>query len=206
MQKTEIVCGLPWLQSKPERAIFVELGFACVYAVGPVAGRPLRISWGRQLKDTLAELQPGCWKPLQVHDVVWTAGDMLAVRLLNEATALLDKAKRRLTGDWYDVTPRVRTANPALRHRQERRSDVHPCRYARQGEGSPQVADRCRSQERLNRSRHFDSVVKRGPAVDPHRDAGHDVESDDEIANVAKPAAATHPFLCVFLDADRAGR
>jgi hypothetical protein len=105
MQKPEIVAGLPWLHSKPERAIFLELGFACVYAVGPIGGRPLRISWAKQLKEKLAELQPGCWKQLQVHEAVWTAGDMLAVRLLNEATALLDKAKRRLTGDWFDVTP-----------------------------------------------------------------------------------------------------
>ncbi|TYO65461.1 hypothetical protein FXV83_16125 [Bradyrhizobium hipponense] len=105
MQKTEIAYGLPWLQSKPERAIFLELGFACVYAVGPTGGRPLRISWAKQLRDKLVDLQPGCWKELQVHDVRWTAGDMLAIRLLNEATALLDKAKRRLTGDWFDVTP-----------------------------------------------------------------------------------------------------
>ncbi|WP_439357906.1 hypothetical protein [Bradyrhizobium sp. DASA03007] len=105
MQKTEIVFGLPWLQEKRERAIFKELSFACVYVVGPSGGRPLRISWAKQLKDKLAELQPGYWRPLSVHDVLWTAGDMLAVRVLNEATATLDKAKRRLTGDWFDVTP-----------------------------------------------------------------------------------------------------
>jgi hypothetical protein len=113
MQKTEIICGLPWLHSKPERAIFLELGYACVYAVGPIGGRPLRISWARQLKDKLAELQPGSWKQLQVHEVVWTAGDMLAVRLLNEVAGVLDKAKRRLLGDWYDVTPEL--AQQALR-------------------------------------------------------------------------------------------
>lgn len=102
--QTEIVNGLPWLHSKPERAIFKELGFACVYAVGPSGGRPLRIGWAKQLKDKLAELQPGCWKALSVHDVMWTAGDLLAVRLLGEATSMLDGAKRRLTGDWFDVT------------------------------------------------------------------------------------------------------
>jgi hypothetical protein len=104
MQRTEIVCGLPWLQAKPELAIFKELSFACVYAVGPSGGRPVRIGWAKQLKDKLAELQPGCWKALSVHDVMWTVGDMLAVRLLGETTALLDGAKRRLTGDWFDVT------------------------------------------------------------------------------------------------------
>jgi len=95
------VCNLPWLHSKPERAIFSELGFACVYAVGPIGGRPLRIGWARQMK----ELQLGCWKDLQIHDIIWTAGDMLAIRLFNEAVAVLDKAKRRLASDWFDVTP-----------------------------------------------------------------------------------------------------
>lgn len=123
MQKTEIIVGLPWLHSKPERAIFLELGYACVYAVGPIGGRPLRISWARQLKEKLAELQPGCWKELQVHDVVWTPGDITAVRLLGEATALLDKAKRRLTGDWYDVTPEY--AQQVLRFATDRSGVPH---------------------------------------------------------------------------------
>jgi hypothetical protein len=30
---------------------------------------------------------------------------MLAIRLFNEVSGLFDKAKRRLTGDWFDVTP-----------------------------------------------------------------------------------------------------
>lgn len=107
MQRTEIFYGLPWLQAKPELKIFKELGFACVYAVGPTGGRPLRISWAKQLKEKLAELQPGYWKQLQVHDVLWTAGDMFAVRLLGEVTGLLDGAKRRLTGDWFDITPEL---------------------------------------------------------------------------------------------------
>jgi hypothetical protein len=105
MQKTEIVLGLPWLSSKPERAIFDELQFACVYAVGPSGGRPLRIGWARQLKDRMQAIQLGNWNELQIHHIAWTAGDMLAIRIFNDVTAVLDKAKRRLTGDWFDVTP-----------------------------------------------------------------------------------------------------
>jgi hypothetical protein len=63
--------------------------------------------------EKLKELQPGYWKEIQVHDVLWTAGDMLAIRLLNEVTDIFDKAKRRLLGDWYDVTPEL--ASQALR-------------------------------------------------------------------------------------------
>jgi hypothetical protein len=113
MQKNEIVNGFPWLQSKPERSIFKELGFACVYAVGPIGGRPLKISWSRQFKEKLLELQGGNWKELQVHDVVWMNGDILAMRLLSEVVSFFDKAKRRLLGDWYDVTPEL--ASQALR-------------------------------------------------------------------------------------------
>jgi hypothetical protein len=105
MQKTEIVCGLPWLSSKPERAIFDELQFACIYAVGPSGGRPLRIGWARQLKDRMQSLQLGNPKELLLHECVWTAGDMLAIRVFNDVAATFDKAKRRLMSDWFDVMP-----------------------------------------------------------------------------------------------------
>ncbi len=102
MQSTDFVCGVPWLTSKPERAIFSEQQFACVYAVGPLGGRPLRIGWARQLKDRMQELQLGSWKQLSIHHLVWTIGDMLAIRLLNDVTKMVDK--RRLHGDWFDIT------------------------------------------------------------------------------------------------------
>jgi len=105
MQKAENLSGLPWLESKPERAIFDELQFACVYAVGPSGGRPLKIGWSKKLPDRVKQIQVGNWNALQVHDVVWTAGDMLAIRVFNEAVGLFDKARRRLTGDWFDLTP-----------------------------------------------------------------------------------------------------
>ena len=105
----ENVCGLPWLSTKPERAIFSNFQFACVYVLGPTGGRPLRIGWARQLKDRMSELQLGCWKQLQIHDITWTQGDMLAIRILNEVHGVLDKAKRRLTGDWFDLTPEYAT-------------------------------------------------------------------------------------------------
>ncbi|ARQ95435.1 hypothetical protein [Bradyrhizobium phage BDU-MI-1] len=51
------------------------------------------------------ELQLGCWKDLQIHDIVWTVGDMLAIRITNDVHSVLDKANRRLAGDWFDITP-----------------------------------------------------------------------------------------------------
>ncbi|GAA0005269.1 hypothetical protein [Bradyrhizobium diazoefficiens] len=105
MQKTELVYGLPWLQTKPERAIFDELQFACVYAAGPLGGRPLRLGASTNLKKRIECLQPGSWEPLKIHHAIWTTNEAFAVRIFNDSAALFDKAKRRLVGDWFDVTP-----------------------------------------------------------------------------------------------------
>ena len=105
MQKTEFVYGLPWLSTKPERAIFDELQYACIYAAGPLGGRPLRIGASTNLKKRIECLQPGSWKELKVHHAIWTTNEMFATRIFSETADLLDKSKRRLTGDWFDVTP-----------------------------------------------------------------------------------------------------
>src|SRR3954452_22435266 len=109
MQKPKMLFGLPWLSTKPERAIFDELKFACVYAVGPVGGRPLRIGSSTNLKNRIVCLQPGSWKELTVHHVIWTTNDMFAKRIYADTAALLDKSNRRMTGDWFDVTPEFAT-------------------------------------------------------------------------------------------------
>jgi hypothetical protein len=105
MAKSEFVCGLPWISSKAEQAILDEQRYACVYAVGPSGGRPLRVGWSKKLPFRMKELQAGYWKELQLHHIAWTVGDMLAIRVFNEVAAMFDKASRRLTGDWFDVTP-----------------------------------------------------------------------------------------------------
>ncbi|WP_316207476.1 hypothetical protein [Bradyrhizobium sp. SZCCHNR3118] len=106
MQKTEMLFGLPWLSTKPERAIFDELQFACVYAAGPSGGRPLRLGYasGSGLRETLRTLQKGSWKELQIHHIAWTRGDLVASRIADEAAAMLDRGGRRLVGSWFDVT------------------------------------------------------------------------------------------------------
>lgn len=47
----------------------------------------------------------GYWKNLQIHEITWTAGEPFAVRIFSEVTSILDKSNRRLTGDWFDITP-----------------------------------------------------------------------------------------------------
>lgn len=109
MQKSDLVYGLPWPSSKPERAILAELKYACVYAAGPVGGRPLRIGASTNLLKRIECLQPGSWKELIVHHVIWTTNDVFASRIFADVAALLDKSNRRLTGDWFDVTPELAT-------------------------------------------------------------------------------------------------
>lgn len=113
MQKPDSVYGLPWPSSKPERAIFAELKYACVYAAGPAGGRPLRIGASTNLLKRIECLQPGSWKELMVHHVIWTENDVLASRIAADTAALLDKSNRRMTGDWFDVTPEL--ASQAIR-------------------------------------------------------------------------------------------
>jgi hypothetical protein len=104
---TETVSGVPWLSSRAERAIFDEIKYACVYAVGPSGGRPLRLGWSRYPLERVRQLQQGNWKELTLHDLTWTAGDIVATRLLGDTERILDLAKRRIHGDWFDVTPEL---------------------------------------------------------------------------------------------------
>ncbi|SHH04551.1 hypothetical protein [Bradyrhizobium erythrophlei] len=100
-----MVCGLPWLSSKPEKTIFAELQFDAVYAVGPSGGRPLRLACSHEPFRRIKVIQLGYWNELQLHHIVWTAGELFANRIFSEVAGFFDKAKRRLTGDWFDVTP-----------------------------------------------------------------------------------------------------
>jgi hypothetical protein len=104
MGKSEIVSGLPWFSTKPEREIFSKLGFCSVYAAGPNGGRPLRIGVSANLQSSLKTMQLGCWKELQVHHIIWVDGELLANRIASDVCDVFDKGNRRLVGSWFDVT------------------------------------------------------------------------------------------------------
>jgi hypothetical protein len=100
---TENFNGIPWFTSKPECAIFNELQYACVYAAGPETGRPLRLGASRNIKNRMTHLQNGCWLPLKIHEIWWVVGEPIANRLRDACAEVMDKAKRRLIGEWFDV-------------------------------------------------------------------------------------------------------
>lgn len=102
--KKNTIMGLPWF-SKVEQDIFKRMEYACVYAVGPVSGGPIKVTWGVHLPEKLAELQAGCWQELTYHDIAWVLDSGFAVRLKNGIIDFLGKAGiERLQGDWFDMT------------------------------------------------------------------------------------------------------
>ncbi|WP_298962322.1 hypothetical protein [uncultured Methylobacterium sp.] len=106
-QTHDLVCGIPFFRRHSDIALFQKLGFACVYAVGPLAGRPMRIGWTSSPSGRFSNLQSSHWKEMKIHDIVWTPGKPLAQRLDEEVNRLLTQAGRHLRGDWFDVTPEM---------------------------------------------------------------------------------------------------
>jgi hypothetical protein len=102
--KTDPAFGYPWFRRPADLAQFKRLGFASVYALGPVSGRPMRVSWALNPKHRFAIVQNSNWKELKLHEILWTAGEPIAHRLEREIKAILEGAGRGLRGDWYDVT------------------------------------------------------------------------------------------------------
>ena len=78
--------------------------FCAVYAIGPEKGRPIKIGYGHDLEYRLSGIQTGNWIKLMVHFNVWVVDLMLARRIELACHSLLDKVKKRISGEWFDVT------------------------------------------------------------------------------------------------------
>lgn len=96
--------GLPWFDQR-ESAVFKDLGYACVYAIGPEGSRMTTIDSTNDPVRRFAWLQASHWRKLRVHEIVWTQGPPLAKRLCGKVQDLLKP--RRVRGDWFDVTPEL---------------------------------------------------------------------------------------------------
>lgn len=96
--------GLPWFAPR-EKKTFDKQEFSALYAAGPVAGRPVYIGHTRKFPERMTNLKSEFKGDFAVHSVVWTEGDLLARRIMVEAEAILDKAKRRLRSNLFDITP-----------------------------------------------------------------------------------------------------
>lgn len=81
------------------------LDFFSVYAIGPKEGRPIKIGYCYEPNGRLSGLQVGNWIEMFIHYNVWVADMMLARRIEQACHRILDKAKKRLIGEWFDITP-----------------------------------------------------------------------------------------------------
>lgn len=102
MTSTKTCHGLPWFAPR-EKKTFDKQGFSALYAVGPVAGRPAYIGHTGKFPERMTNLKSEFKGDFAVHFVVWTEGDLLARRIMAEAEAILDKTKRRLRSNLFDI-------------------------------------------------------------------------------------------------------
>ncbi|MEE9481810.1 GIY-YIG nuclease family protein [Methylobacterium ajmalii] len=96
-------CGLPWFRHRRDLKVFEAQKLSCVYAIGPVGGRPLKIGYCANPQVYLTEIQACHWAEMKLHEMVWTSGAPVARRLEDELHRLFDKASRRIRGEWFDV-------------------------------------------------------------------------------------------------------
>ena len=103
MKKRETMGNLATIPSKATEA-YTIIGGACVYAIGPMRGQPLKIGYSRNVFKRFEQLQMGYWEELQIHHVAWTVGELIALKLEAETHRLLNAAKLRLRSEWFNVS------------------------------------------------------------------------------------------------------
>lgn len=85
--------------------ILDTIDFVSVYAVGPEVGTPLKIGFTRNIAQRHYVLQTNCAERLYFHYHAWTRGRPLAKRLERACHELLDKAHKRVLGEWFAINP-----------------------------------------------------------------------------------------------------
>lgn len=76
-----------------------------VYAIGLVAGSPIKIGFSRRPVGRLVELQLSSPRELRFHLVCWVADKKEAVALEQRCHQRLRAEGRHLRGEWFDLTP-----------------------------------------------------------------------------------------------------
>jgi hypothetical protein len=93
---------------------------AVVYVIAPDENGPSKIGFTTDIGRRLVALQVGCWLPLQVHDIRLSIPKFEAQQTFNilqqaevgarmaesAAHVALTECDLRLTGEWFDVTPK----------------------------------------------------------------------------------------------------
>lgn len=81
-----------------------SIGFAAVYVIGHAAKTcPLKIGWASNVLDRVSQIQVSHWEAVTHHLVFWTMGPPLARRLEAKAHEVLDRASKRIRGEWFSI-------------------------------------------------------------------------------------------------------
>lgn len=95
---------LPWFTGKSAWDAYKALDVACVYAVGPSAGRPVMFGWTQRPLSRFESYAEGYWDDLVLHEITWAPDKALAKRLVDEMRRLMHLKNRGLRDRWFDVT------------------------------------------------------------------------------------------------------
>lgn len=77
--------------------------FSAIYAIGKNEKGPIKIGYTGDPEKRLEKLQIAHWEELSLFRVGWVVDLMLARRIENECHRLLDKAKKRIRGEWFSI-------------------------------------------------------------------------------------------------------
>ena len=80
-----------------------EVGAYCIYVIGPIETGPMKIGYAFDVVQRFAHVQTGNWERLFIYHVLWCPGKPIAIRVENEIHAILQQAKRKISGEWFDL-------------------------------------------------------------------------------------------------------
>lgn len=78
-----------------------EKGYHAIYIIGPESGCPCKIGRALDMPSRLSGLQVANWVKLEAHNVLWTPGMPVAVRLENFVHKKFKE--KQLLGEWFDI-------------------------------------------------------------------------------------------------------
>lgn len=81
-----------------------RVDFCAVYAIGSdEKKRPIKIGYAENVERRLRELQIGNPDKLKIIGLAWVMSWKLARRIEKRCHAILDKANKRIDGEWFDI-------------------------------------------------------------------------------------------------------
>jgi hypothetical protein len=80
-----------------------DVGAYCIFVVGPTTTGPLKIGYAADVVQRFGSMCADNWLPISVHHLMWCPGRPIAVRVESEVHSILDRANKRIRGEWFDV-------------------------------------------------------------------------------------------------------